>query len=213
MLSTYIFDSKSKRYRYRDPSKGFVKNLVINNFKKRIAAKSDKEISLLKEKYSNGSINLLQFLSKFEDILSYTQISVTALFSGGLNNNPILGDAIDHINLQRDYLVDLFRKKEAGLITDKQFEASLSRYREDSITQGEAIADHALEIRSGKQYAYRLLGDAEHCPSCERYYLRGVQRTVDLAPPKTGCECTSRCGCTILYFDNFQAAMASKLSR
>jgi hypothetical protein len=205
----FVFDTKTKLYRYTD-GRGTVPKRVIEGMKSRIRKKAAREVLGLRQRYDQDGIRLIELLSEVEDILSYATIALAGISSGGLRSNPVIDNyVLAHVESQRQYLTDLFIQVENGSVSNKQFKARLNRYLQD-IDQGEAIANHALEIQNGKNYAFRILGDTEHCPSCERYFAMGVAASNLLPPPKIACECTSRCKCTIFYFETLEEALKRK---
>ncbi|MGL5064778.1 MAG: hypothetical protein ACRC62_32760 [Microcoleus sp.] len=207
----YNFDTKTRQYRYAD-GRGFVPKRKIEAIKTSIRSKATDEVLGLRRRYESDELRLVELLSEAEDVLSYATIAIAGISSGGLNANPVISDQVlQHVEMQRSYLTDLFVQMEAQQVTPKEFRARLDRYIQD-VGQGEAIANHALTIKD-KPFAYRILGESEHCPSCVRYAERGVTASADLAPPKIACECTSRCKCTILYFSSFEEAVQSLKGR
>lgn len=201
----YSFDTKTRQYRYTD-GRGYVPKRKIEAIKTSIRKKATDEVLNLRKAYETDGIRLIELLSEAEDILSYATIAIAGIESGGLNANPVINNQVlQHVEMQRSYLTDLFVQMEAQQVTPKQFRARLDRYIQD-VAQGEAIANHALTIRD-KPFAYRALGASEHCPSCIRYAERGVTASSDLPPPRIACECTSNCRCTIFYFGTFEEAI------
>jgi len=202
----YVFNPQTKLYRYAD-GRGFVPKRKIEAMKSRIRRKASSEVLQLRQRYDSEGIRLIELLSEAEDILSYATIAIAGITSGGLQNNRVIEEQVlTHVEMQRSYLTDLFVQIEAQQISAKQFKARLNRYIQD-IDQGEAIANHALDINNGLAFAYRILGEAEHCPSCIRYADRGVSPSGDLPPPKIACECTSKCRCSIKYFRTLEEAL------
>jgi hypothetical protein len=202
-MQQYTFDQKSGRYRDQN---GFVPKRKIEAFKKRVQKKAIADVKASSQKYQDKEIGLEQLQRDIRDAIRRGTVAIAGIESGGVSTqNPTMLSVGRHLQVQYKYLDLVFNGHRSGKVSDAQLANRLVRYAFDT-SQGSAIAIHDRN----QTYCYRSLADCEHCPECIRYHAMGVKTKGELPPPGVRCACTSRCKCTIYYFETLEAAVKAR---
>lgn len=207
LVRDVFYDKISKRYRYSDSSRFASRDAVIN-LQKKYLEKSKTEFAQLASKISSGEIYIYKPLTeKLKDIY----ISQLIIAKGGVDKitQSDLGTIGQMLKTQFYQGVDAQTGKKFGLkhllaesagLSEARIKQRLNLYAESSEIVGSIYKHREKELKGATEYR-RILGAAEHCPSCLYYASLGWQSIASgiLPMPKTKCQCLSNCVCTLSY--------------
>jgi hypothetical protein len=215
-LDDVYFDREVGRYRYRD-SKRFARREAVLYLTRENIDQQSQELIKVGDRLALGAISLPDFQREAAQILKRIHVQSFILGVGGVDRvtdadwlkvgrllKQQYYDGKDPETGKRFGLKWLCQDILDGKVTPEQLRYRLSLYAQSGkVTYWEA--DRTAAIRSGKPYAVRKLGDAEHCRQCPEYAAMPPQPVEQIILPTQKCDCRNACKCTLLYLSLTEA--------
>lgn len=216
-IADFRYDPASKRYRWREgagKNQFAPKAAVLERTRAYVVSQSN-ELVRLADRLDAGDITLGQFQRDAALALKQIHVSQAFLAAGGHEN---LNDA-DWLSVGRTLKKHYYDGKEGDrkfgikwLAQDiKDGKVSLAQLRnrlKQFAASGKETYWRISAEKSGKPYAMRLLGDAEHCEQCPKYAALPPQSIADVVLPTQKCDCRSNCKCQLVFLSLEEAVAA-----
>lgn len=226
----FTFDPKTGRYRYRSGTAGagqFAPRTAILALTQSTILSERKNLLEVGLKLADGKITLRQFQSEAAEVVRRLHVANAVLGRGGIDKMTDRDWLEVARTLKTQYyagsdpetgrkfgLKHLAEDIKAGKLSAGQLQARLSMYALAS-KQSYWRAFKKTEAESGREYAIRQLGKAEHCAECIQFASLPPQPMDSIVLPGQQCSCRANCQCSILSLTLTEAVkrgMAGKAS-
>lgn len=202
------FDPRSRRFRWVDSGR-FVAKTTVTKMTAAFVTEQQQALTGLAGKIYSDQINLTEFQIEATKALKNIYIAQLALGRGGMDKvTPSDFGAIGRMLRSQYYngtgidgkqfgLNVLVRDMMAGNVSEAQLRDRLRKFGDS----GKQAFWHGRVMASGKAFAIRILGKAEHCAECLAFAAMGKVRADKVVLPTQQCSCGTNCKCSIRFID------------
>lgn len=212
-IANFRYDPKTKRYRWREgagKNQFASKEAVLEQTQRYIVRLSQEMVDLV-EAVQIGELQGWQLERAAGEKLKQIAIAQTFLGTNGYENATDEDWLATGRFLKQQYyqgrdeqtgdrygLKYLFQDYNSGKISEAKLKQRLGLYAQSGKTMFWDARSRFME-RQGKPYAYRKLGQAEHCADCVAYSRMAPQSVVDIVKPGERCDCHTNCKCSLVF--------------
>ena len=195
------YEWSSKTLRYRDNATGkFISRQTANELSRQRIELLKTDLTTISQLLIDNKINLKTWQLETANALKILHSQQYVLGKGGLSQirkEDYLAIGRE-LKIQYKYLRNFANDINNGNLTEGQFKARSRMYADAAIVSYHRGAAAAAR-RAGYSHAKRILGIAEHCNDCLRYFSRGIVPLSELILPTQRCACRARCKCSVRY--------------